>query len=176
MTAKALNFRKVFGFSLVAILVLYLLISLYLLFVPGAVFLNRKITGYHNWFALPGPYFRDDRLRAVPHLTISYKKNSEWSEQRNIAYDNFIFYHQHVSYHSLARSRYEQYLSVALNRAAKDVNALPGKRAFKEFHQYLKDHYLPGEVDSINVVYQLQPLESSGHPGTTLFQLKYKSY
>ncbi len=170
-------FRKVFGYTLVAFLAVYLLVSLYLLFVPRSVFVTRKITQYYNWFLLPGPYFRDDRIRVVPHLTIAYKTTgSNWSVSRNVEQENFFAYHQGTDYGSLKRSRYERYLAKSLNQAAKDLQSVQQKRSFKELHQYLKYYYLPGDVDSVRITYQLESFDDKVESMDTVFQLKYKFF
>jgi hypothetical protein len=172
---STIRFRNAFGYSLVVLLALYLLISLYLLFIPRAVLFNRKITQYYNWFALPGPYFRDDRIRVIPHLTISYKPaGGNWSERRNVERENFLFYHDGIVYGKLKRSRYERFLAKSLNRSAIDPESVQKKRPFKELHQYMKFHYLPGDADSVRIVYQLESLDSDSI--RTVFQLTYKSY
>jgi hypothetical protein len=172
---STIRFRKAFGYSLVILLALYLLISLYLLFIPRAVFLNSKITQYYNWFALPGPYFRDDRIRVIRHLTISHKsEGGNWSEPRNVERENFVSYHDGIVYGKLRRSRYERFLAKSLNRLATDPESVQTKRPFKELHQYMKSRYLPDDVDSVRIVYQSESLD--GDSIRTVFQLTYKAY
>jgi hypothetical protein len=172
---STIRFRKAFGYSLVVLLAFYLLISFYLLFIPRAFFLTGKITQYYNWFALPGPYFRDDRIRVVSHLTISHKSaTGNWSEPRNVERENFLSYHDGIVYGKLKRSRYERFLAKALNRSGKDIDSIQKKRPFKELHQYMKFRYLPGDADSVRIVYQLESLDSDSI--RTVFQVTYKSY
>lgn len=174
---STIKFRKAFAYCLAVLAALYVLISLYLLFVPRATFLSKKVTQYYNWFLLPGPYFRDDRIRVVPHLTISYKlATGDWSEPRNVEMENFRGYHNGFVYASLKRSRYERFLAKALSRSASDLTAIQAKRPFKEVHQYLKFRYLPGDADSVQLIYRLETLADKEDSLSTVFQLKYKSY
>jgi hypothetical protein len=173
---STITFRKTFGYSLAAVMVLYLLVSLYLLFVPRSVFLSRKVTQYYNWFFLPGPYFRDDRIRLVPHLTISSKPASGvWSVPRNIELENFQLYHEGFVYGKLKRSRYERFLAKSVSRSGRDAETIQQKKPFRELHKYLKFHYLPGDTDSVRIIYQFEILADRDSL-TPLFELKYKLY
>jgi hypothetical protein len=174
---STITFRKIFGYSLAAVLALYIFVSLYLLFIPGSIFLNEKVTQYYSWFLLPGPYFRDDRIRVVPHLSIAYKtKSGGWSEQRNVEQENFLAYHDGLAYGKLKRSRYERYLAKALHSSVKSTEDIQKKRSFKELHQYLKYYYLPGDADSVFINYQVESLDGRDDSLKTIFQLKYKSF
>lgn len=175
---STITFRKAFGYSLVTLLALFLLISLYLLLVPRSVFVSRKVTQYYNWFLLPGPYFRDDRIRVVSVLTISHKVgDGDWSEPRDVEFENFHLYHDGFTYSNLMRSRYERFLAKAFSQAAKkDTINIQSKKSFHELHQYLKFYYLPGDADSVRLLhYHVRPDSDMGSWPIS-FQLKYKSF
>ncbi len=148
--------RKRLGYFLVTCIALYLVVSVYLLLFPGATFINRKVTQYYEWFVLPGPFFREDRIRYVPRFSFRYKdKTGTWSEFRDIEKENFLKYHDgYFNYPHLKRSKYERFMARTLSKRIKAKKIDPAQsREFRELHAYLKANYLPPEIDSVELDY-----------------------
>ena len=170
--------QKRLGYFLVAGIALYLVVSVYLILFPKATFVNRKITQYYEWFVLPGPFFREDRIRYVPHFSFRYKdKSGTWSESRDIEKENFLKYHDgYFNYPHLKRSRYERFMARALSKKVgpTEKNVPLKSREFRELREYLKKNYLPPETDSVELDYNWSvPQDTTSFQG---FHIVYKSF
>jgi hypothetical protein len=176
MSTAALSFRKYFGYSILAGVGVYLLMSLYVLFVPGAVVVNRKLTQYFNWFALPGPYFKDASIRTYSDLFVSHKTSGRWSPYRNIQQENVDAYHRHLSYENLSRSRYIRFAAKSFAQAMKRGSNVRDHRSLKELQGYLRDNYLPSAADSVKLLYVREHLNRGGVERDTVFMYEYKMF
>lgn len=172
--------QKQLGYFLVAGIAIYLAVSVYLTIFPKTTIINRKVTQYYEWFALPGPFFREDRIRYVPHFSFRYKekKGGAWSEARDVEKENFLGYHEHYfNYPDLKRSRYERFMARALwTKATSKRKVDPLNSAeFRELHAYLKKTYLPEEIDSVEIEYTWKDArkDTTALPG---FHFSYKSF
>jgi hypothetical protein len=171
--------RKRVGYFLVTGIAVYLIVSVYLTVFPKSVLISKKITQYYEWFVLPGPFFREDRIRYVPHFNFSYKDQSgSWSEPMDEEKENFLKYHEgFFDYPDLKRSRYERFLarSVWNKTRSKKTTDLTKSREFKELHAYLKKNYFHDGIDSVELDYKWKDVRKD----TTLlpgFHIVYKSY
>jgi hypothetical protein len=167
------------GYFLVAGIGIYIAVSVYLTIFPKTTIISRKLTQYYEWFALPGPFFREDRIRYVPQFHFRYKeKNGTWSESRDVERENFLNYHaSYFNYPDLRRSRYERFLARALwNRTrAKKKGDLLKSAELRELNAYLKKNYLPEDIDSIDIEYKWKDArkDTTALPG---FHFVYKSF
>jgi hypothetical protein len=175
---KLQRIRRTTGYVCLGVIGFYLLISLCLLAFPKKYILGKKLSQYYKWIALPGPFFREDRIRVDTHIYIAYKTaNDEWTPRRNIQKENFLKYHDNFfAYNALKRSRYERYLAKAL---VKKINKgipddLMKLKIMKEVDLYLKKNYLPQDVDSVEVALSVHSLKDK-NALPVVIPLKYKS-
>jgi hypothetical protein len=71
---------------------------------PKTGFLALKL---FNQYALPGPFFSDDRIQIVPHLKIRFKKGDTWSLWKDYEKNSFLEYHDNpLRYDKLVESNF----------------------------------------------------------------------
>src|SRR5688572_27430761 len=98
MTRKLLNLLFL-GF------VLHLLVSALFIISPS-FFPETRFSRIYKTYLLPGPFFRDDRITTSYNLTISWRRNGQWSAPYNETREYFTEYYSRLDPRNLYVSRY----------------------------------------------------------------------
>ncbi len=130
------------------LLVLHVSISILLIVLPTSP--KNVLTGAYKRYALIGPFFTEATIENSNLLYISWKQHGKWTAPANPA---LLTYHRffedlNPSLHyrsSLERDIYER----ALVRIDSSESQKEASLRLKYFQDYVKEKYVPKEVDSI---------------------------
>lgn len=179
MNAITPGFRKTLGYSVLGALVVYIAVSLWLIASPASVLFNRKLSRYYRWATLPGPFFKDKRIYTPGHFYVSYKKiQGDWEPFRNPEADRVGQYRERFfDYNSLQQARTAHFMGRALYSTwRKKPESIVQSKAFRQMHAHLRRGYIPGDADSVKMLYLGEGMSHNAEQYDTLFQFTYKSY
>lgn len=143
MKSKLIN---VLLFGLVA----HLIVSVFFILEPPRPGISRLSRVYKTYF-LPGPFFTDSRIFDNYSLCLSWKVNGMWSSPINPAKEDFNRYHTSLNPSNLYRSRISQMLYLQLTLPNSSVTDIKNRKEFPRLKQFLNDHYIPSEADSVRM-------------------------
>lgn len=140
------KFSNVLFFVLVA----HIGVSVIFILDPPIFRLTRLSRVYKTHF-LPGPFFTDSRIVDNYSLSISWKVNGNWTPTIDPAKENFNRYHKSLNPSDLYRCRISRTLYLRLAIRDSSVYDIKNRKEFFPIKQFLNDHYVPGEADSVRV-------------------------
>jgi len=173
------GFRKAMGYSVLGVLAIYVVVGLWLITSPRAVLLSRKLTKYYRWAALPGPFFKEERIYTPGHFYVSCKKaDGGWSAFRNPEAEQVERYrHSFFNYNSLQQARVAHFMGRALYSAwRKEQGAIVQSGALQQMHAHLRREYIPEDADSVKMLYLRDVMTDDSKQRDTVFQFTYKSH
>jgi len=131
-------------------LVLHVLIAVTFIIEPPFLRGNRLAIVYKKYL-LPGPFFKDSQIIDNHSLILSWKINGAWGVPINVSNEDFARYHARLNPSDLYRGRLSYMLLLKLAKADSSVSSFKNKRGFNQLKQFLYDHYVPDEADSVSV-------------------------
>ncbi|MEJ7645507.1 MAG: hypothetical protein WKF87_13000 [Chryseolinea sp.] len=166
-------FRKLVGRITFLLIVLHVSIAVISLLLPQDYAPLKLITFYRKYILI-GPFFQDKRIRHSTHLFVAYHKDGKWSDARDYANDDFVYYTNHPwRYDKLHAGDYASYGASSLS-TVKQSN-IQASRAFRELNQYVNEVLIRQQVDSVSITYLKKHylLEKGDFRLDTLFVHRY---
>ena len=109
-----------------------------------------------NRYALPGPFFTEERIQTVPQMNIRIKRGESWGVLRNYEKEFFMEYHSNpLRYDHLVQSNFLR-ASARLMARRVNANSLNPKNDsvfVSKFSKIIKDRNPEGTIDSVAFVY-----------------------
>ncbi len=131
-------------------LVLHLIVSV--AFILDPPFLNSTwISKIYKTYLLPGPFFTDSRIIDNYSLSISWKMNGSWMPPITPAKEDFNRYHTSLNPSDLYRSRIDRTVYSKLTLPDSSITDIKNRKEFQQLKQYLFDHHVPREADSVQM-------------------------
>lgn len=131
-------------------LALHLIVSA--IFIFGApLFKGTRLARVYKTYLLPGPFFTASRIVNNYSLSLSWKVNGTWSPTINPAKEAFNQYHASLNPTDLYRSRIARTLYLRLTLSDASATDIKNRKAFAPLKQFLCDHYVPREADSVRM-------------------------
>jgi hypothetical protein len=132
------------------VLVVHLIVSL-LFIVESPVFGITRFSRVYKTHFLPGPFFTASRIIDNYSLAISWMINGTWSPVINPAKEDFNRYHKTLNPSDLYRSRISRTLYLRLTLPDSSVTDIENRKEFTPLKEFLYDHYVPMEADSVRI-------------------------
>lgn len=137
-------------------LVLFWVLVLHVLgavaFIIAPTFLrDTRVSVAYKKHVLPGPFFNDSQLVDNYSLAVSWKVNGLWTSPINISHEDFRQYHASMNPTDMYRSRLSRTLLLKLTKTDTSVVDIIKRKGFSQLNQFLYDHYVPREADSVKI-------------------------
>lgn len=132
-------------------LVAHISVSVFFILDPpgGAV---SRVSRVYKTHLLPGPFFTAPRLIDNYSLCVSWKIKGQWSPMFDPAKEDFNLYHSSLNLSDLYRSRISRTLYLRLALLDSSATNINNRREFIPVRQFLEDHYIPKEADSVRML------------------------
>lgn len=139
-----------FSTLLFFLLIVHLAISFVFIFNPPFLS-STTLSKIYKTYLLPGPFFTDARIIDNYSLWLSWRVNGTWVPPINPARADFNLYHSSLNPTTLYKSRLNRtfYLRLALRDSS--ITYVRSQKEFHQFTQYLNDHYVQREADSVRM-------------------------
>lgn len=150
------SFKKKIGFTAVAIVLLHIVLTFFLLFAPKKIVHSNPLSSLYSQLFLLGPFFGESRIKTSSHLYVRYKVNNEWSPPRDYGMENFKFYRQHPwRYDKLHLSDFEKYVTdhITQQKRYQPAADIEKSKLFLELNQFLLSERIQKPVDSVCLTY-----------------------
>jgi hypothetical protein len=172
------NLRWWIGAGALAIILIHVCISLYVLLVPEKKLSHNKIVTIYKQLFILGPFFAESRIKSSHHLSVRYKSQGHWSSSREFVHENFLFFSRHPwRLDRLPYNDYEKRLGYLVSKLAQHQTFEQVKKssAFRELNSFILQEYVGQPADSINVLYGWQEYNTTkrSHTLNTVFNYTY---
>lgn len=112
-------------------------------------FQGTRLSGIYKTRLSPGPFFTDSRIVDNYSYSLSWKIDDAWSSAINPVKEDFNTYHTTLNPADLYRSRLSHSMQLTLPDSSK--NDIKDRKEFLPLKQFLFDHYIPKERDSVRM-------------------------
>ncbi|NJN41585.1 MAG: hypothetical protein HC811_04440 [Flammeovirgaceae bacterium] len=166
--------KQILSLLVLALVVVHLLVVLIL---TGSERINKKINQYrpaklYKIFAIPGPFFSEDRINNTVQLYLKTKSESTpWTDPVQLGSDEFNNYHSnYLRYDQLCESGIARFLA---RQIVYDKKQYPdSSRFFRELNRYIITHQLANHSDSLQVIFIMKKFET--YEVDTLFHYTFQ--
>jgi hypothetical protein len=133
-------------------LVLHLIVSVVLILNLPPLRATR-LSRVYKTYLLPGPFFTNSRIVNNYSLSISWKVKGKWMPPINPTNKDFNLYHTNLNPSHFYRSRMNRrLLYLKVTQSDSSSTDIKNTKEFHKLQQYLFDHYVPEETDSIRML------------------------
>ena len=149
------SFKKKVGIGALIIVLMHILLAVFTVLIPQDRIKSNIVASFYNQLVLLGPFFQESRIKASPHLFVSYKRKDVWNPYRDYASENFLIYKQNLwNYYRLHKSDFQRYIANEVGQQKmKGFDEVIKSRGFRELNQHITGELIGEPVDSLKLLY-----------------------